>query len=52
MINKISRNDARKMRHHRIRENIIGTSETPRLNVLDLIRIFLHKSSMMKKALL
>jgi large subunit ribosomal protein L18 len=33
MINKISRNDARKMRHHRIRENIIGTSETPRLNV-------------------
>lgn len=33
MIKKISRNDSRKARHLRIRKDIIGTSEIPRLNV-------------------
>ena len=33
MINKVSRNDMRKQRHTRIRENLSGTSEMPRLNV-------------------
>ena len=33
MINKVSRNDMRKERHSRIRENLFGTSEKPRLNV-------------------
>ena len=33
MINKVSRNDMRKERHSRIRENLFGTSERPRLNV-------------------
>ena len=33
MIKKISRNEARKARHSRIRTNLIGTSETPRMNV-------------------
>lgn len=33
MINKISRNDARKARHSRIRTNLSGTKEIPRLCV-------------------
>jgi large subunit ribosomal protein L18 len=33
MINKKSRNDARKLRHLRIRQKIQGTSSKPRLNV-------------------
>ena len=33
MINKKSRNEMRKMRHTRVRKNISGTSEIPRLNV-------------------
>ena len=33
MINKVSRNEVRKMRHRRVRKNIMGTSEIPRLNV-------------------
>ena len=33
MINKVSRNEARKMRHKRVRKHISGTSEIPRLNV-------------------
>lgn len=33
MIKKISRNEARKVRHERVRENIFGTKEVPRLNV-------------------
>ncbi len=33
MIKKQSRNDARLKRHLRIRKNIVGTSEIPRLNV-------------------
>ena len=33
MINKVSKNDMRKERHSRIRENLFGTSERPRLNV-------------------
>ena len=33
MINKVSRNDMRKQRHDRIRENLSGTAEMPRLNV-------------------
>ncbi len=33
MINKVSRNEARKMRHRRVRKNLSGTSEIPRLNV-------------------
>ena len=33
MINKISRNDARKVRHERVTERIFGTSECPRLCV-------------------
>lgn len=33
MINKISRNEARKARHIRVRENISGTNLVPRLNV-------------------
>ncbi len=33
MVNKKSRNETRKVRHLRIRKNIIGTSSTPRLNV-------------------
>lgn len=33
MIKKISRNEARKVRHERVRENISGTKEVPRLNV-------------------
>ena len=33
MINKVSRNDARKVRHERVTERIFGTSECPRLCV-------------------
>ena len=33
MINKVSRNDARKVRHERVTEKIYGTSECPRLCV-------------------
>ncbi len=33
MIKKVSRNDARKKRHMKIRNNIKGTADTPRLNV-------------------
>ena len=33
MINKKSRNEARIARHDRVRSKVIGTSETPRLNV-------------------
>lgn len=33
MINKVSRNVKRLSRHARIRENVIGTKEVPRLNV-------------------
>lgn len=33
MIKKISRNDARIARHERIRKNLSGTKEIPRLNV-------------------
>jgi len=33
MINKVSKNDMRKERHSRIRENLFGTSNRPRLNV-------------------
>ncbi len=33
MINKVSRNDARRVRHERVTEKIFGTSECPRLCV-------------------
>ena len=33
MINKVSRNEMRKQRHARIRAELSGTSERPRLNV-------------------
>ena len=33
MIKKVSRNEMRKIRHTRIRENLSGTSERPRLCV-------------------
>ena len=33
MISKVSKNDARLIRHERIREKIVGTSECPRLCV-------------------
>ena len=33
MIKKVSRNEMRKARHERIRENLVGTSERPRLCV-------------------
>ena len=33
MIKKVSRNEMRQVRHARVRENISGTKEVPRLNV-------------------
>ena len=33
MLKKVSRNEVRKIRHARVRKNISGTSEVPRLNV-------------------
>ena len=33
MINKVSRNDKRVARHARVRENVVGTKDMPRLNV-------------------
>lgn len=33
MINKVSRNEARKKRHARVRRKVWGTEERPRLNV-------------------
>lgn len=33
MINKLSKNELRKVRHVRIRQNLSGTSEKPRLNI-------------------
>lgn len=33
MIKKVSRNESRQARHERIRKNISGTNEVPRLNV-------------------
>ena len=33
MIKKVSRNEIRKVRHERVRQNISGTKEVPRLNV-------------------
>lgn len=38
MIKKVSRNDARKIRHERIREKISGTALVPRLNVFRSIK--------------
>lgn len=35
MIKKVSRNEMRKIRHTRIRENLSGTSERPRLCVFE-----------------
>lgn len=31
MINKVSKNDVRKIRHERVRSKIVGTSEVPRV---------------------
>lgn len=33
MINKVSKNSMRKIRHERVREKIVGTTEIPRLSV-------------------
>ena len=33
MVNKVSRNEVRKIRHARVRKSISGTPEVPRLNV-------------------
>lgn len=33
MINKVSKNDVRKIRHERVRNKIVGTTECPRLCV-------------------
>ena len=33
MLKKVSRNDARKVRHERVTEKVVGTSECPRLCV-------------------
>lgn len=33
MINKVSKNDVRKIRHERVRSKIVGTNEVPRLCV-------------------
>lgn len=33
MINKVSKNDVRKIRHERVRSKIVGTTEVPRLCV-------------------
>lgn len=33
MVNKVARNEVRKSRHARVREKVVGTSSTPRLNV-------------------
>ena len=44
MIKKESRNEMRKARHARVREKVVGTTECPRLNGLDQIKIFLRKS--------
>ena len=33
MIKKVSRNDVRQARHARVREKVVGTADTPRLNV-------------------
>ena len=33
MVNKVSRNELRKVRHARVRKTISGTTEIPRLNV-------------------
>ena len=33
MIKKVARNDMRKARHARVRNKVVGTSNTPRLNV-------------------
>lgn len=33
MINKVSRNEKRMARHERVRKNVVGTTEVPRLNV-------------------
>ncbi len=33
MVNKVSRNEVRKIRHARVRKTISGTPEVPRLNV-------------------
>lgn len=33
MISKSDKNQARKVRHYRMRKNLVGTSERPRLNV-------------------
>lgn len=43
MIKKISRNEARKARHSRIRTKLSGTSDSPRLSVLDQISKLLLK---------
>lgn len=33
MIKKVSRNEVRKVRHDRVRDKVVGTSDVPRLNV-------------------
>lgn len=33
MIKKVNRNEVRKARHARVRKTVVGTNETPRLNV-------------------
>lgn len=47
MIKKESRNEARLARHERVRKNLSGTAEMPRLNVFRSMVISLLKLLMM-----
>ena len=50
MIKKVSRNEMRKVRHTRIRENLSGTSERPRL-IDDVKGVTLVSASSLEKEL-
>ena len=47
MIKKEANNKARVRRHERVRKVVTGTKDMPRLNVLDLIKVFMLKLLMM-----
>lgn len=38
MINKVAKNDSRKKRHHRIRRDVVGTAQKPRLVVFKSLK--------------
>lgn len=50
MLFKADKNELRQKRHLRVRKNVAGTAERPRLKVFRILRTFTRKSLTMIKA--